>query len=107
MTNNEHAYFTKRSMQILNRTLLKSTEKSFFLYLQFIPQGHKSRLSRQAAQLSFIPQGHKFRLSRQAAQLSFIPQGHKFRLSRQAAQLSFIFSTAIDHSSIMHYFLSL
>jgi hypothetical protein len=39
-----------------------------------------------------IPQGHKFRLSRQAAQLSFIPQGHKFRLSRQAAQLSFIAS---------------
>jgi hypothetical protein len=46
----------------------------------FIPQGHN------------LPQGHKFRLSRQAAQLSFIPQGHKFRLSRQAAQLSFILS---------------
>ncbi|MBU0682094.1 MAG: hypothetical protein KKD73_11805, partial [Proteobacteria bacterium] len=56
----------------------------------FIPQGHKSRLSRQAAQLGFIPQGHKSRLSRQAAQLGFIPQGHKSRLSRQAAQLGFI-----------------
>jgi outer membrane lipoprotein-sorting protein len=62
--------------------------KNFLL----IPQGHKFRLSRLAAQLSFIPQGHKFRLSRPAAQLSFIPQGHKFRLSRPAAQLSFIFA---------------
>ncbi|MDF1578856.1 MAG: hypothetical protein P1P81_10500, partial [Desulfobulbales bacterium] len=32
------------------------------------PIGHESR---RAAQLSFIPQGHKFRLSRRAAQLSF------------------------------------
>jgi quercetin dioxygenase-like cupin family protein len=43
----------------------------------------------------FIPKGHKFRLSRQAAQLSFIPKGHKFRLSRRAAQLSFIFLIAL------------
>jgi hypothetical protein len=55
------------------------------------PQGHKFRLSRQAAQLGFIPQGHKSRMSRQAAQLGFIPQGHKSRMSRQAAQLGFIF----------------
>jgi outer membrane lipoprotein carrier protein len=43
----------------------------------------------------FIPEGHKFRLSRRAAQLSCIPKGHKFRLSRRAAQLSCIFSILI------------
>jgi hypothetical protein len=40
----------------------------------------------------FIPQGHKFRLSRQAAQLSFIPQGHKFPVKNTACRSGRLFT---------------